>query len=212
MSHHDHPLYRREDLDLQFTPLVGFGERYTETAAGESRPAFYASSTSQIHPHPLFTRQDFPIPEVLSSQNRLLDPHRHHQVYQSPSPLTNIPVHPHHIHSSQEPQSWPPYEHPISQPFNQNSHQLSYAAFPSPSPFPPARLSPPPLNHQSFHFKGSSQTNTPTATNARLTLAGSLDPATGIFYRTPEHPRLRTAQACEKCRTRKAKVRLSGSF
>ncbi|KAG6908867.1 hypothetical protein DXG01_002941 [Tephrocybe rancida] len=39
----------------------------------------------------------------------------------------------------------------------------------------------------------------------RLSLAGSLDPATGIFYRSPEHPRLRTAQACEKCRTRKAK-------
>ncbi|KAE9389388.1 hypothetical protein BT96DRAFT_1070339 [Gymnopus androsaceus JB14] len=37
------------------------------------------------------------------------------------------------------------------------------------------------------------------------TLAGSLDPTTGVFYRTPEHPRLRTAQACEKCRTRKAK-------
>jgi hypothetical protein len=40
----------------------------------------------------------------------------------------------------------------------------------------------------------------------RWTLAGSLDPTTGIFYRTPEHPRLRTAQACEKCRIRKAKV------
>jgi hypothetical protein len=40
----------------------------------------------------------------------------------------------------------------------------------------------------------------------RWTLAGSLDPTTGIFYRTPEHPRLRTAQACEKCRARKAKV------
>ncbi|KAJ7595328.1 hypothetical protein C8J56DRAFT_883551 [Mycena floridula] len=39
----------------------------------------------------------------------------------------------------------------------------------------------------------------------QMTLAGSLDPNTGIFYRTPEHPRLRTAQACEKCRTRKAK-------
>ncbi|KAJ6448599.1 hypothetical protein C8R47DRAFT_1230968 [Mycena vitilis] len=39
----------------------------------------------------------------------------------------------------------------------------------------------------------------------RVTLAGSLDPATGIFYRAPEHPRLRTAQACEKCRSRKAK-------
>ncbi|KAJ7763146.1 hypothetical protein DFH07DRAFT_812885 [Mycena maculata] len=40
----------------------------------------------------------------------------------------------------------------------------------------------------------------------RVTLAGSLDPSTGIFYRAPEHPRLRTANACKKCRTRKAKV------
>ncbi|KAJ7881386.1 hypothetical protein B0H14DRAFT_3129116 [Mycena olivaceomarginata] len=39
----------------------------------------------------------------------------------------------------------------------------------------------------------------------RMTLAGNLDPATGIFYRAPEHPRLRTAQACDKCRARKAK-------
>ncbi|KAJ7347896.1 hypothetical protein DFH08DRAFT_154610 [Mycena albidolilacea] len=39
-----------------------------------------------------------------------------------------------------------------------------------------------------------------------MTLAGNLDPATGIFYRAPEHPRLRTAQACDKCRARKAKV------
>ncbi|KAL4063442.1 hypothetical protein V8B97DRAFT_1930132 [Scleroderma yunnanense] len=39
----------------------------------------------------------------------------------------------------------------------------------------------------------------------RCAVAGSLDPTTGIFYRTPEPPRLRTAQACEKCRKRKAK-------
>lgn len=38
-------------------------------------------------------------------------------------------------------------------------------------------------------------------------VSGSLDPETGIFSRTVEHPRLRTAQACEKCRIRKAKVR-----
>ena len=38
------------------------------------------------------------------------------------------------------------------------------------------------------------------------TMSGSLDPATGVFQRAPEHPRVRTAQACEKCRTRKAKV------
>ncbi|KAH9885570.1 hypothetical protein C8Q73DRAFT_659618 [Cubamyces lactineus] len=37
------------------------------------------------------------------------------------------------------------------------------------------------------------------------TLSGSLDPATGVFQRSVEHPRLRTAQACEKCRIRKAK-------
>ncbi|KAI0716125.1 hypothetical protein C8T65DRAFT_726339 [Cerioporus squamosus] len=36
-------------------------------------------------------------------------------------------------------------------------------------------------------------------------LSGSLDPTTGEFHRTVEHPRLRTAQACEKCRIRKAK-------
>jgi hypothetical protein len=47
----------------------------------------------------------------------------------------------------------------------------------------------------------------PATPTPRITLAGSLDPTTGIFYRTPEHPRLRTAQACDKCRTRKAKVR-----
>jgi hypothetical protein len=37
---------------------------------------------------------------------------------------------------------------------------------------------------------------------------GSLDPTTGIYFRTSEHPRMRTLQACEKCRVRKAKVRI----
>ncbi|KAI0292230.1 hypothetical protein B0F90DRAFT_281758 [Multifurca ochricompacta] len=36
--------------------------------------------------------------------------------------------------------------------------------------------------------------------------AGSLDPATGVFSRAADHPRIRTAQACEKCRARKAKA------
>lgn len=35
---------------------------------------------------------------------------------------------------------------------------------------------------------------------------GSLDPATGVFSPASDHPRMRTAQACEKCRARKAKV------
>jgi hypothetical protein len=41
--------------------------------------------------------------------------------------------------------------------------------------------------------------------------AGSLDPATGVFSRAADHPRIRTAQACEKCRARKAKVCLFSS-
>ncbi|KAI9070002.1 hypothetical protein FKP32DRAFT_1558602 [Trametes sanguinea] len=45
----------------------------------------------------------------------------------------------------------------------------------------------------------------PTTPSSSWTLSGSLDPATGVFQRSVEHPRLRTAQACEKCRIRKAK-------
>ncbi|KAJ7202089.1 hypothetical protein GGX14DRAFT_544581 [Mycena pura] len=63
--------------------------------------------------------------------------------------------------------------------------------------------------HQPF---GNWPYDPPPLSPPRITLAGSLDPATGIFYRAPEHPRLRTAQACEKCRTRKAKVRRSRTF
>jgi hypothetical protein len=39
--------------------------------------------------------------------------------------------------------------------------------------------------------------------------AGSLDPATGAFIRASDHPRIRTPQACEKCRARKAKVSIT---
>ena len=38
---------------------------------------------------------------------------------------------------------------------------------------------------------------------------GSLDLATGVYSRASDHPRIRTAQACEKCRLRKAKVSIS---
>ncbi|KAG6336217.1 hypothetical protein ID866_2868 [Astraeus odoratus] len=48
-------------------------------------------------------------------------------------------------------------------------------------------------------------TSLPETGLPRRAVSGSLDPTTGIFYRTPEPPRLRTAQACEKCRKRKAK-------
>lgn len=46
----------------------------------------------------------------------------------------------------------------------------------------------------------------------RCALRGSLDPTTGIFYKAPERARARTAQACDKCRVRKAKVTFSILF
>jgi len=103
-----------------------------------------------------------------------------------PSPSTTPQQH------HNQPNGWPTFDHglPLGYPPN-------YGSYPTSSPFPPPRLTPPPAHH----IDGGNVHGGP-----RLTLAGSLDPATGIFYRTPEHPRLRTAQACEKCRTRKAKV------
>ncbi|KAF8884153.1 hypothetical protein BD779DRAFT_793751 [Infundibulicybe gibba] len=89
-----------------------------------------------------------------------------------------------------------PFEHTLG---NRSPRNIAaaYASLPSPSPYPAPRLSPP-LPSQ---LNGGSQQHN----NSHMPLAGSFDPSTGIFYRTPEHPRLRTAQACEKCRTRKAK-------
>ncbi|EKM77522.1 hypothetical protein AGABI1DRAFT_108042 [Agaricus bisporus var. burnettii JB137-S8] len=92
------------------------------------------------------------------------------------------------------PQGWPPYDQTLLPPFQ--SQPLPYRGFPPAAPYPAPRLSSP------LNIAGGGHTAT---SMSRLSLAGSLDPATGIFYRTPEHPRLRTAQACEKCRTRKAK-------
>ncbi|CAA7263639.1 unnamed protein product [Cyclocybe aegerita] len=213
---YNHPHIFRQD-DLEFPPPVQYQcfpdyasppDRYADSAAGETRPALYPSSSSQIHPHPLFTRQHNTTADDPTSQNHPLDPHvlaSHHQLYQSSSPFTNIQPHQQPQRPHESPQSWPPYEPPqIHQPFPQSNLPLSYAPYHNPPPFP-NRLSPPPPSNQPFQFKGSNHSNAGTSAVHRMSLAGSLDPATGIFYRTPEHPRLRTAQACEKCRTRKAK-------
>ena len=132
-----------------------------------------------------------------SQTNYMVTPQ--HDLYPAP-PET----HPRYRHSPLHhgPRSWPPYEHGLA--VNMASGMpSSYDSFPTASPYPPPRLSPPPT---SLSLGGFGHTSRHGA------LAGSLDPTTGIFYRTPDHPRLRTAQACEKCRTRKAKVRRSGSM
>jgi hypothetical protein len=181
MSHTNHslPYNQQDDMQSQYPDFNHYPSDRLADSAAEGRTVLYPP---QLHPHPLFTRQGN---AGLSIQNRSSE--FHHAVYGSPSPFTPQ-------------QSWPPYD-------NQQKH--SYPPYPTPSPFPAPRLSPPPIHHTPINFK-SGQNISPAASSQnqqRLTLAGSLDPSTGIFYRTPEHPRLRTAQACEKCRTRKAKVR-----
>ena len=103
-----------------------------------------------------------------------------------------------------------------------DAHPLTYPPLATPGPsaqFPPQYpnttvlqpayhhppLSPSPLSRLAQPALAISN-SPPDAGIPRCAVAGSLDPTTGIFYRTPEPPRLRTAQACEKCRKRKAKV------
>ncbi|KAK0200106.1 hypothetical protein DFS33DRAFT_1278493 [Desarmillaria ectypa] len=135
-----------------------------------------------------------------------------HPQYQSQRPLhTTQPLQTSAYQTSSQPNSWAPrydsYDSHLTtqhytldggySPFAHNvpNYPTQPGAYPTQSSYPPPRLTPP-----SHHGN-----QTQNSTDNRLSFAGSLDPSTGIFYRTPEHPRLRTAQACEKCRTRKAK-------
>ncbi|KIL65272.1 hypothetical protein M378DRAFT_10904 [Amanita muscaria Koide BX008] len=130
-----------------------------------------------------------------------------------------IPAHPQALDMQQQhPQSWGTvYDHNgtlaggfhagmpslPSFPFTGNSYHSNH---PPTSPPPTVNNTPNSgsMSSTGVGGVGGSQNGT-GGQGGRMTLAGSLDPSTGIFYRTPEHPRLRTAQACEKCRTRKAK-------
>ncbi|KAJ3807398.1 hypothetical protein F5876DRAFT_79737 [Lentinula aff. lateritia] len=93
----------------------------------------------------------------------------------------------------------------VSYPQNYHVDSTGNHRFPN-YPYPSHHLVPPvaPAASRS-NFRNAGLVDLDLYSGTQRTLAGSLDPSTGIFYRTPEHPRLRTAQACEKCRTRKAK-------
>ncbi|KAF8908412.1 hypothetical protein CPB85DRAFT_1309362 [Mucidula mucida] len=133
-----------------------------------------------------------------------------HSHYPSQRPLhTTQPLQTTAYQSSSQPQSWPSryssYEPAVMSqqyidsytqpsPFVHNVPPYNTQSYPSQSSYLPSRQMPTLPSPSNDH-----------ASEQRLSMAGSLDPSTGIFYRTPEHPRLRTAQACEKCRIRKAK-------
>ncbi|KZT68493.1 hypothetical protein DAEQUDRAFT_653968, partial [Daedalea quercina L-15889] len=86
----------------------------------------------------------------------------------------------------------------------------SYPQYSMPNQVEPALAQGAPVFSQSYSVAPQStyqslQDAHTAASQPAWSVSGSLDPVTGVFQRMPEHPRLRTAQACEKCRTRKAK-------
>jgi hypothetical protein len=157
-----------------------------------------------------------------------LSPHDHERPYQTPQgfshQLSRAPA-----HSARMPISpWPidAFSDNASPHFTalrggiSHTYGYTYALHPQP-------LNHPPPTHRSAPTHVPPEQSQPTTTPGPSTLheqhedraitdqaqrsrswggVGSLDPATGVFSRASDHPRLRTAQACEKCRLRKAKV------
>ncbi|KAF8629782.1 hypothetical protein AX17_005561 [Amanita inopinata Kibby_2008] len=199
-NHQNSPPLLLEDMEPQYHLSRRFQRTYaTGSYSSENypqtdpRPGRYSP---QVASHPaIVSRHTSEHPDVsaaLSDQQFIMPTHPHAtaSLFSSPSQPLDMQ---HQQHLAPPPQGWTPYDQTLG---IQSGMALQFNSYPSSSPYPPPRLAPPPINNTS----GSSLNGGPG-----VTLAGSLDPATGIFYRTPEHPRLRTAQACEKCRTRKAK-------
>lgn len=98
---------------------------------------------------------------------------------------------------------------------HQHAHSWPQASFPELFPgsfsFPPPEPAPLPPYQPAMGVRPVATAPGLMAFDAGIdglgALAGSLDLSTGTFYNTQEHPRMRTAQACDACRTRKAKVR-----
>lgn len=179
-----------------YDPMSSHFRPYSSSSYSQQKHLVSTSSgpipSPQILPHvPLSERTDF-----LERDHRRLQvypphiPQEHsHSLYPASSRLPPLNT-PQQFQS--QPNSWSPYDHGISAGLEQ-AVSIPYSSYSTPTSFTGQPL--------------ARQLNTaPPNAVPRLALAGSLDPTTGIFYRTPEHPRLRTAQACEKCRTRKAKV------
>jgi hypothetical protein len=187
---------RQDDLSIHYPPFSESSDKFADSAVGEPRTALYPT---QLHPRRIFARQNSE-GNIRPLNPHLFTPHHHHQVYHSSQSFTNLP--PHH-QWPRDPQAWSPQYHPIPIPLKQPDGHPYYPPFPNPSPFPQSRVLPSAL-HQP---KRTSPAVGLTSPGNRLAFTETVDPNTGLFLRTPEHPRLRTAQACQKCRLRKAKVR-----
>jgi len=200
MSYASHPtqlpLYRQDDLTLgqfavSYPPVPDYSQpnRFSDSAAEEP----HTSSHPSVPPRRLFSRQSD------EANLRPLNPlllGSHYQVYQSSRSFTNVPAY-QWPHDQPPPHNWHPHHQSVPLSLKPNQGQVSF-----PTALP-ARLSPLPVHNQQFPVKRANPNN---GFCNRQVVSDFTDPIIGL-PRTPEHPRLRTAQACEKCRTRKAKVR-----
>ncbi|THU80860.1 hypothetical protein K435DRAFT_873932 [Dendrothele bispora CBS 962.96] len=177
---------------------------------------YYPSCHSSSYPlqrlpppsHPRSQSQQLPSPAEVNASQRWY----HYQKWRVPMSSSHSAEYDHAMFPLPRPsfdtfvQSNYP-EHQLS--YHQNyqntkfSYDPNYVPFcPSSSSYPPQRLTPP------SHPRSQSQQlpfSAEVDVGQSVPLAGSLNPSTGIFIYSPEHFRLRTAQACEKCRTRKVK-------
>lgn len=147
-----------------------------------------------------------PLPPLSSSQSMPYDMHAGFV----PSPYQMQPM-PYEVQQANEMMHHPSPIRPIVA-TNGWSHQSSQPQCldqPAPS-FPPSSISQPSIFVQESNSRVSYVA--PQVADSSVpppppwTMSGSLDPSTGVYQIAPEHPRIRTAQACEKCRGRKAKV------
>ncbi|KAI0089794.1 hypothetical protein BDY19DRAFT_992757 [Irpex rosettiformis] len=95
--------------------------------------------------------------------------------------------------------------------WTETAHRSYYQEPPATQSYPPTSISQPSMFVSSPSSRPIAPSETmPSVDRSALppppwTMSGSLDPSTGVYQVAPEHPRIRTAQACEKCRGRKAK-------
>ncbi|KAA1476332.1 hypothetical protein DENSPDRAFT_884254 [Dentipellis sp. KUC8613] len=143
----------------------------------------------------------------LGAPYSLLDPPYAHPTHQHPP--SNFPTHHSHHQLLAHPDPHPSADlwadtmgtmapSPSLPTFHDANQQLALLYHSNLPPYPVQRAFQPP------HWGAGAPSNL-SALPAGTSVSGALDPNTGVFSRTTEHPRMRTAQACEKCRVRKAK-------
>lgn len=99
-----------------------------------------------------------------------------------------------------------PWYDPVASSGHPSIHADGSGSVPPSSITNPSMFAPLPESRSAAQSVASDTDEPPPPPPPSWAMSGSLDPATGIYQTSPEHPRVRTQQACEKCRGRKAKV------